>query len=153
MQEMLEKIADFNSTANQKQLNSFRENFDILKLKLSLISEEFEELGEAIVEEDYVEVVDALCDILYVIGGFAWTYKVAKILPEAFDLVHESNMSKFDTNIDDALISIQAYEKKGIKVYYKEINGLFIIFNHETNKVLKSHKYNPVDLKKLVENR
>ena len=54
--------------------------------------EEFTELQDAIDQNDFVEVVDALSDMLYVIHGFGRFIGVD--LDKAFDIVHTSNMSK-----------------------------------------------------------
>ena len=54
---------------NVLQKNIFRENPTIIKLRLNLINEEINELKAAIVENNLVDVIDALGDILYVVYG------------------------------------------------------------------------------------
>ena len=71
-----------------------------LNFRLSLVEEETKELADAVKEKDYVEMVDALADIIYVVDGFAHTLGVD--LNEAFRLVHESNMTKFCTSEGEA---------------------------------------------------
>jgi len=67
-------------------------DFSTRELRLDLIQEEFEELQEAIDNNDMVEVADALTDLLYVIYGAGHAFGID--LDECFLEVHESNMSK-----------------------------------------------------------
>lgn len=62
------------------------------ELRLKLIQEEVEELEKAYAEGDFVEVVDALADIAYVVYGAAAQHGVD--LEQVFAEVHRSNMSK-----------------------------------------------------------
>ena len=65
---------------------------DILKLRIELISEEFQELVDACNANDIIEVADALTDILYVTYGAAHSFGVP--IDECFKEVQRSNMSK-----------------------------------------------------------
>ena len=88
-----------------------------LHLKLKLIAEEFGELvgaiygakAEALINaiwpsvvaldegnRDLVETVDAMGDLRYVLAGLALEAKLP--VDEAFEIIHESNMSKLDEN-------------------------------------------------------
>ena len=67
---------------------------DRVAMRLDILEEEVRELREAVERGDLVEVLDALCDIQYVLDGnfleFGWhAHKQA-----AFSEVHASNMSK-----------------------------------------------------------
>ena len=62
------------------------------KLRRDLIQEEYEELIDAINNEDDGEVLKELCDLVYVCVGFAVTYGWS--FDNAFNRVHQSNMSK-----------------------------------------------------------
>lgn len=61
-------------------------------LRVSLITEEFRELREALEANDIVEVADALADLLYVVVGSAlqWGIPLERVVAE----VHRSNMTK-----------------------------------------------------------
>ena len=63
-----------------------------LQLRLDLIREEFEELVEAVEAGDLVETIDALCDIEYVVKGFAVAIGVD--LEPFWEEVHSTNMKK-----------------------------------------------------------
>ena len=67
-------------------------DFSTRELRLDLIQEEFEELQEAIDNNDMVEVADALTDLLNVVYGAGHAFGID--LDECFLEVHESNMSK-----------------------------------------------------------
>jgi len=64
----------------------------INNLRINLISEELEELKEAIKNNDLKETIDALTDILYVTYGAGHAFGVD--LDKCFDEVQNSNMSK-----------------------------------------------------------
>lgn len=61
-------------------------------LRKKLIDEEFDELMEAEENNDFVEVADALADIIYIALGTAVSYGIP--LDKVFDEVHRSNMAK-----------------------------------------------------------
>ena len=80
----------------------------LLDFRMKLISEEFEELLEAVVImasnmevgnyhiQDYENVIKELADIQYVISGFAVSMGIP--LQIAFNRVHLSNMSKLGSD-------------------------------------------------------
>jgi predicted HAD superfamily Cof-like phosphohydrolase len=61
-------------------------------LRVRLIQEEADELAQAVAEGDLAEMVDALCDLLYVTYGAAVDLGVD--LQPFFAEVHRSNMAK-----------------------------------------------------------
>jgi predicted HAD superfamily Cof-like phosphohydrolase len=67
-------------------------------LRLNLLSEELEELKEAIDNNDIVGIADALVDIQYVLSGSVIEFGLSSIFEKLFDEVHASNMSKLDEN-------------------------------------------------------
>ena len=64
----------------------------INKLRIDLIKEEFNELTEAMKNNDLLEVADALTDILYVTYGAGHAFGIN--LDKCFEEVQNSNMSK-----------------------------------------------------------
>ena len=122
------------------------------KLRVSLIAEELKELEEAIQANDLVEIADALCDIQYVLSGAVLEFGLGDKFNTLFEEVQRSNMSKACKNIEEAEATIKHYkEEKGVQSYYKEIDGLFLVFRKEDNKTLKSIAYSPADLKSIIE--
>ncbi len=88
-----EKVKQFMETFGQevKTKASFSEE-KTNQLRLDLISEEVEELKNAMESKDLLEVADALTDILYVTYGAGHAFGIN--LDKCFDEVQNSNMSK-----------------------------------------------------------
>ena len=92
-----EKVGLFMKTFNQEvKTKSAFSSGKINSLRISLISEELEELKQAMLDNNIVEVADALTDILYVTYGAGHAFGIN--LDKCFNEVQESNMSKLDTN-------------------------------------------------------
>ena len=88
-----EKVGFFMKTFNQEvKVSSSLSTEKINSLRISLISEELEELKQAISEKNLTEVADALTDILYVTYGAGPAFGID--LDKCFDEVQNSNMSK-----------------------------------------------------------
>ena len=88
-----EKVGLFMKTFNQDvKVTSSLSTDKINSLRISLISEELEELKQAISEKNLTEVADALTDILYVTYGAGHAFGID--LDKCFDEVQNSNMSK-----------------------------------------------------------
>ena len=118
-----EKVKQFMQTFGQevKTRASFSDE-KTNQLRLDLISEEFEELKNAMESKDLLEVADALTDILYVTYGAGHAFGIN--LDECFNEVQNSNMSKLDEN--------------GKPIY------------NENGKVMKGPNYFKPDLSKFV---
>ena len=88
-----EKVGLFMKTFGQEvKTVSGLSNEKINSLRISLISEELEELKKAISDNDIVEIADALTDILYVTYGAGHAFGIN--LDKCFNEVQDSNMSK-----------------------------------------------------------
>jgi predicted HAD superfamily Cof-like phosphohydrolase len=243
-----QKVAEFNVVFDCPSIYHVvfdRENWirpeteKVLKYRCDLIKEEgVEEFGKALREKNRVEMIDAICDSLYVLYGAAWTmqidvdyhfkqifdhnktnfttlkkmyhtennmndknmynklnelyvkfinyelelrkvmlsgegkfdkvvtllimmivtsYRMGIILKfdvdEAFNLVHESNMSKLCKTEEEAQKTVDDYKKKyddcsssyDSPYYYKK-EKYYVVKNQSTGKVLKSINYTPVNL-------
>ena len=90
-----EKVGLFMKTFNQEvKTSSGLSSEKINSLRISLISEELDELKKAISDNNIVEIADALTDILYVTYGAGHAFGIN--LDKCFNEVQESNMSKLD---------------------------------------------------------
>ena len=87
------KVGVFMKTFGQEVKNkpSFSTE-KINQLRISLIQEELDELKEAIINNDLLEVADALTDLLYVTYGAGHAFGID--LDKCFNEVQNSNMSK-----------------------------------------------------------
>ena len=92
-----EKVKQFMQTFGQevKTKASFSDE-KTNQLRLDLITEELEELKNAMQSKDLLEVADALTDILYVTYGAGHAFGIN--LDKCFDEVQNSNMSKLGNN-------------------------------------------------------
>ncbi len=92
-----EKVKQFMQTFGQevKTKASFSDE-KTNQLRLDLITEELEELKNAMENKDLLEVADALTDILYVTYGAGHAFGIN--LDKCFDEVQNSNMSKLDAD-------------------------------------------------------
>jgi len=245
-----QKVAEFNVVFDCPSIYHVkfdRENWikpeteKVLKYRCDLIKEEgIEEFGTALREKNRVEMIDAICDSLYVLYGAAWTmeinvdyhfkqifnvdavntnfttlkkmyytennmneknmytklnelylkfvnyetefrhvmlssngefdkvvtllimmivtsYRMGVILKfdvdEAFNLVHESNMSKLCKTEEEAQQTVEVYKKDyesgktsyDTPYYYKK-EKYYVVKNQSTGKVLKSINYTAVNL-------
>ena len=118
-----DKVKKFMETFGQevKTKPSFSTD-KVNKLRYDLIKEELEELKVAMENKDFLEVADALTDILYVTYGAGHAFGIN--LDKCFEEVQNSNMSKLDEN--------------GRPIY------------DESGKVMKGSKYFKPDLTKFI---
>lgn len=98
-----------------------------LLIRLQLIQEELAELAAGFISRDPVECLDALVDLSYVVDGTYLTTGLARYKVLGGREVHRSNMSKLDAD------------------------GRPII--SEAGRVVKSDRYSPPDLRRVMEER
>lgn len=120
-------------------------------LRVSLLAEELQELKQAIEDNNFIEVADALCDLQYVLAGAILEFGLGDKFKALFDEVHRSNMSKACKSLEEANETIQHYRKNHqCDAYHKEEESLFLVYRSNDNKTLKSINYSPADLKSLI---
>ena len=136
--------------------NKFFEKKNLVKLRMDLIREEVKELEEAVVNNDFVETVDALGDIIYVVQGMAVCMGVN--LQKAFDIIHKSNMSKLCKTKSEAKQTVDWYLKNKLDTYDTPTFKLssdgkyYIVYNASTGKILKNINYTKTDFSSLLSN-
>jgi predicted HAD superfamily Cof-like phosphohydrolase len=92
-----QSVKKFMQTFDQEVKNKAEfPNEKVVKLRVDLIKEELDELGQAIKDKDIKEVADALTDILYVTYGAGHAFGID--LDKCFEEVQQSNMSKIGMN-------------------------------------------------------
>lgn len=149
----LNQVAEFHKTFNAPILDNPQIPSDQrCELRVSLLQEELNELSQAIKDKDIVEIADALCDLQYVLSGAVLEFGLGDVFVELFDEVQRSNMSKACNSMQEAISTMSFYKKKdGTESYYKEVNGKWIVYRSGDDKVLKSIKYSPANLKSINE--
>ena len=70
-------------------------------LRFNLMKEENFEYLEAISQNDIVEVLDALVDQQYILNGTILNHGLQHVFDEAYNRVHENNMTKRPFNKDE----------------------------------------------------
>lgn len=87
------QVCEFMDKMRQhKQINPGMPPTDVKSLRYQLINEESQECCKAILANDLPQIVDALCDLLYVTLGTAEAYGID--IQKYFDEVHRTNMLK-----------------------------------------------------------
>jgi predicted HAD superfamily Cof-like phosphohydrolase len=153
MNQFLENVKEFHTTFNAPVLDTPQiPSEERCKLRVSLLQEELNELQDAIKNNDLIEIADALCDLQYVLSGAVLEFGLGEKFTELFNEVQRSNMSKACKSMQEALSTLSHYKQKdGTEGYYKEVNGMYIVYRNGDNKVLKSVNYSPANLKnKLI---
>jgi len=157
-----DKVCQFNKVFGlphhqNLQKNIFNENPKLVKLRLDLITEEVNELQDAIKTQNMKEVIDALSDILYVVYGAGSSLGID--LNQSFNIVHESNMSKSCQTEEQAKETVKLYQQQyqdGTSPYdspsyrYDPEADLYIIYNESTGKILKNKDYQEADFTKML---
>jgi predicted HAD superfamily Cof-like phosphohydrolase len=153
-----EKVLEFNEsfgvvTNKTPQKDLYDTDTKLVNYRLSLITEEVDELRESILNKDFKETVDALSDILYVVYGAFTAFGINA--DDAYDLVHKSNMSKLCKTEFEAIETVESYKndpRYDSPKYRLSPNGkYYVVYNESTKKILKSIHYNPVSFDSLIQ--
>ena len=150
----LNDVAEFHSTFHLPILDTPQiPGADRCALRVNLLQEELDELKEAIEAKDITAVADALSDIQYVLSGAILEFGLAPKFKELFEEVQRSNMSKVCADMETADKTIEFYQQKdGTQGFIEESHHGFLVYRTADKKVLKSVKYSPADLEKILEN-
>jgi len=148
----LNLVADFHRTFKHPILPTPAiPSEDRCKLRVALIAEELKELEVAILEKDIVEVADALCDIQYVLAGAILEFGLGEKFSKLFEEVQRSNMSKVCRSEDEAMQTVEHYRNKdGTACYYVKEGDKWLVYRQSDNKTIKSVRYSPANLAKIV---
>jgi len=92
MSQEFDKVAEFNNTFGHAVREYPSLEYPDVALRLRIFEEEVDELRESLNDKDEVEFLDALGDVLVTLYGLAQATGMPII--EAFNIIHESNMSK-----------------------------------------------------------
>lgn len=151
MTTQLQKVKEFHDTFNvySSETPALPET-KIRDLRKRLIDEEHEEFKLGEVNNDIVEIADALADLIYVINGTAVSYGIP--LDEIFDIVHNSNMDKTCSSEEHAQETVKHYASlpEPVETYYTEKNGRWLVFRKADNKVLKRKGWTAPDFSHLL---
>lgn len=125
---------------------------DRIKLRISLLEEELNELKKAIDDNDLVEVADAFADLQYVLSGAILEFGLASKFKTIFDEVQRSNMSKTCKTLKEAEKTSEYYKKnRGVESFIEHREGEFLVYREGDGKVLKSVNYSAPDIQSILE--
>lgn len=95
MQDTLDQVREFHASFGHPIRNTpYLLDDKLNNLRVSLLSEEVQELRDALAGHNKKEVLDALLDIQYVLDGAFLALGFWRAKHDAFAAVHKSNMSK-----------------------------------------------------------
>jgi predicted HAD superfamily Cof-like phosphohydrolase len=142
----MEDVNNFMEACGQTETTRDLKNDKLVNFRMSLIDEEVGELKEALKNKDRIEVIDALADILFVVYGAGVAFDID--LDKAFDIVYESNMSKFCSTEEEAQETVEYYLKNKKQLgydspAYRKHGYIWVVYNKSTGKILKSINYTP----------
>ncbi len=149
----LNQVAEFHQTFDAPILDKPQiPDEQRCQLRVNLLQEELNELSQAIKDNDIIEIADALCDLQYVLSGAVLEFGLGDKFVELFDEVQRSNMSKACDTMQEALATLSHYKQRdGTEGNYKKVNGKWVVYRNEDNKVLKSVNYSPAELKNIID--
>lgn len=140
----VDEVEEFNSTFGKpnnyqptiprdKKLTDFVVNF---------IKEETDELAEAVENRDIVEILDAICDLLYVaVGNATMVFGLKDKLLPAYAEVQASNMSKSCASVEEAEETVKVRSEQYGPCHYKRVGDRYVVYRTEDDKVMKSINY------------
>ena len=118
---------------NDKKLTNFVVDF---------IKEETDELAHAIEQKDIVEVLDAICDLLYVaVGNATMVFGLKDKLVPAYKEVQASNMSKSCATLEEAITTVEERSKEHGECYFRKVGTRYVVYRKSDDKVMKSINY------------
>lgn len=143
MNPYLEQVEEFHAAFQYRHPSPLTVDLSCSKtnaLREDLIREELHELEAALSKRDPVEVLDALCDLQYVLSGAVVALGFAKF-DDAFAEVHRSNLTKLWSESEvNACVECYTFQKSGDKFIARRDDG----------KIMKSPSYSPVNLAPFV---
>jgi predicted HAD superfamily Cof-like phosphohydrolase len=99
MEKQISQVKEFQLAFGQGvEENNFIIESSRAVLRQNILQEEVNELWDASIQGDIVEVADAIIDCMYILLGTAHEFGIADRLVACFNEVHRSNMSKLDVN-------------------------------------------------------
>lgn len=176
MKKTVDLVRDFHTLFEQPVISINEvESRATRQLRIKLLFEELAELAEAsdvmgtllklclkIIEKqnarplldgdsvNFVEELDAMCDIQYVLDGKKLTSGLHEVFDQAFDIVHNNNMTKAHTSPEHAaktLLHNNVLDPNEWRV--DERNGKYLVFNAD-NKLTKPWDHKKVSLSHLI---
>lgn len=110
------------------------------------------EIKAVSIEGNIVDVIDALCDIDYVLNGTVLEYGLHNLFDLSCEEVHRSNMSKLCKTKEEAQETInfrKEHHNEDCRMILASDNERYIVLRNSDNKVMKSIRYSEANLKQF----
>lgn len=124
---------------------SYHDNGDAINLIIKLMNEETGELHCGLLNNDKEEIIDAIVDLFWIsLNAAALKGITAEEISNYFPKVMKSNYSKICSTEQEAIDTVNMYslDGSGQKIaYYKKIDGFYLVYRTQDNKILKSKNY------------
>lgn len=152
----IKRVTRFNHIVGfQPNMGTEREYWDQIKLQAKLVLEEAQEMYNAALEENMIEVADGWADVKYLNEYMEDILKAGDVRTDkVFDAVCTNNDSKFTTSYNYAVDSVEALKESGTEAYIEEsvYEGeiYYTARRSEDGKVLKLKHHERVDLSQFV---
>lgn len=147
----LNQVAEFHRTFHSPVLDTPQIPSEArCRLRVALLTEELDELREAIADQDLVAVADALCDLQYVLSGAVLEFGLGEKFKALFDEVQRSNLSKACNTVEEAEATLAHYRAKGVDCHYVESAGKLLVYRDADHKTLKNVTYSPANLETIL---
>lgn len=104
-------LREFHALIDRARGDEERSESEILSLRIALMDEEFDELIQALHWGDRVLIAKELADLVYVVVGTAVDLGIP--FDRVFDIVHASNMSKFNEDGEPYEVADNGKIRKG----------------------------------------
>jgi len=133
--------------------DTIKECIPILEEKLDKLKQFSEDNPRK--KESLIELRDSCGDQRFILTNLLHFAGLIDYAEDDVEAILESNYSKYCETEEEAEASCDAYEngnhpdKDGVVIYadYREENGIFIVFNTENGKILKSINYQEPKIK------
>lgn len=125
--EILSKVQEFQDATEQPVsktpcLSEDKNN----TLRYQLMAEENREYLVATIQENKVEILDAVVDMLYILAGTINQHGMQDLIEPAFDLVHKNNMTKVGPDgkvirdADGKILKPEGFQSVDLKQLFKQ---------------------------------
>ena len=147
----ISEVEEFNEVMGKSWQNRTSPTIDPkdAQFVIDFITEELDELKEAVKEKNIIEIFDALLDITYVgLGNGALVFGLKDKMLEGYAEVQASNMSKICQTLEEAEETVKIRsEQQGEPCHYlSDGNGKYVVYRSSDNKIMKSMNYFRPDL-------
>lgn len=118
--------------------------------QFKVVVEEMKEFQEGHTNKDLVETTDGIVDSFVTLFGYMQKMqnRYGIDFAKAMDLIAENNLSKYPTEEQVAIDTVQMYKDQGLETYYTFYpeSLCYVIRDSKTNKIKKPVGFKSVDL-------